>query len=92
MGEKRFLNHLEELKELIYFLVITLFAIIARISAKDYISVDANIFLLPWYDEIKAGGGIIALKNQIGDYEFGNMGAVRRYVYIFCNSCLVPSV
>ena len=68
MGEKRFLNHLEELKELIYFLVITLFAIIARISAKDYISVDANIFLLPWYDEIKAGGGIIALKNQIGDY------------------------
>ena len=52
MGEKRFLNHLEELKELIYFLVITLFAIIARISAKDYISVDANIFLLPWYDEI----------------------------------------
>lgn len=49
---------------------ITLFLIslIMRWYFRGFISRDYEASLLPWYNELKAGGGYPALKNGIGDY------------------------
>lgn len=39
-----------------------------RFSLRDFMSVDSYVYLLPWYEEIKANGGLQALKEQVGNY------------------------
>lgn len=49
-------------------IAITLLGIGCRISMLDHSSADADLFLLPWFEEIQQNGGIAALKEQVGDY------------------------
>ncbi len=49
-------------------IVCTLLGIGCRISMLDHCSGDADLFLLPWFEEIKQNGGFAALKEQVGDY------------------------
>lgn len=43
-------------------------AVFMRMSGWGYVSNDAKVFLLPWFDEIKRLGGSAALAQQVGDY------------------------
>ena len=51
----------------LFFCIITLISILVRICFKDYVSDDATVFLLPWYDSIKELG-VDSLSYQIGNY------------------------
>lgn len=62
---KDFLKH--NFNIICIFALIILSAII-RYLLFDFISVDTDGYLLPWYDQVVEKGGVGALKNQIGDY------------------------
>lgn len=53
--EKNILLFLEEKKEIIFFIIISLLGCIIRIGGKNSISGDMSSCLLPWYNEIKGG-------------------------------------
>ena len=57
-------------KKIIYiaFIAIFLLGIAVRIMLRKFVSRDAQIFLLPWYEEIKSNGGISGLGKQVGNY------------------------
>lgn len=57
-------------KKIIYiaFIAIFLLGIAVRIMLRKFVSRDAQIFLLPWYEEIKSNGGISSLGKQVGNY------------------------
>lgn len=66
-NEKRIIQLIDAKKNLLFIITITLLGIFARFSAKDFISADAEVCLLPWFEAIKPSG-FAALKNQIGNY------------------------
>ncbi len=53
---------------LIFVIFITACAVLLRFLPREFASYDASVYLLPWYDEIQAGGGLSALENQVGNY------------------------
>lgn len=53
---------------IIFGVVITLLAVLVRFRVRGFCSADMEGYLLPWYDQIKAGGGLSMLKQQVGDY------------------------
>ena len=53
---------------LIYFIVITIFSIIVRYLLIKYHSGDYDMFLKPWFDELKINGGLMGLSKNIGNY------------------------
>lgn len=53
---------------IIFGVVITLLAVPIRFRVRGFCSADMEGYLLPWYDQIKAGGGLSMLKQQVGDY------------------------
>lgn len=47
---------------------IAVLGVLIRTSFRDYLSADAKTYLIPWYYEIKNGGGIKSLSHQVGNY------------------------
>ncbi len=45
-----------------------LIALIARWSMRGYLSNDMQDCLIPWYEEIRAGGGLASLSRPVGNY------------------------
>lgn len=54
--------------DLICFFIITMAAIVARTALFSYSSRDYEIFLLPWFNELKAAGGLNGFGLSLGDY------------------------
>ncbi len=52
----------------IFFILVSVCGFFARYYLRDFSSTDANCCLLPWYDTIRDGGGLNALKEQVGNY------------------------
>lgn len=53
---------------ILFFTVVSVIAIVLRYAGRDFLSDDMCIFLMPWYDTVKAMGGIKGLGTQVGDY------------------------
>lgn len=49
-------------------MIISILGMVMRQQGRDFISADMRDFLIPWYDSIKAQGGLRSLKEQVGDY------------------------
>jgi Gpi18-like mannosyltransferase len=67
-AETRFLNWAGRNARLLFCCIITLLAVILRISCFDYVSRDYQIYLLPWYQEIASMNGAAALGTAVGNY------------------------
>jgi Gpi18-like mannosyltransferase len=63
---KHLLNFLR--RPWILILFFTLCGLLVRIGGLHYISSDMRYFLLPWFQQIQAGGGLPSLHQQVGDY------------------------
>lgn len=63
----------------------SIFAASVRFALKDYLSGDSMGYLLPWYEEFKANGGICALRKQIGDYNILYQFFIALFTYIPIN-------
>lgn len=66
--ERKGLDFLIARKNLFFMLVITILGIIVRMSGREFVSGDADIYLLPWFETIRNNGGIASLGMQVGDY------------------------
>lgn len=66
--EHKLLNIITKNSIIIFGVVITLLAVFVRFQVRGFCSADMEGYLLPWYDQIKAGGGLSMLKQQVGDY------------------------
>lgn len=66
--ERKIIEFLEEKKTLFFLLAITVLAALARYRARGFLSADMEFYLLPWYEEIRANGGLMALGEQVGTY------------------------
>ena len=56
-------NHL-----FLFLVSITVIGVLIRLYLMSYQSGDYDMFLKPWFQELKANGGLLALKKEIGNY------------------------
>lgn len=82
--ETRFVDTLIKQKDLLFFLIISAIGLIVRYCMRAYVSMDMELYLLPWYDIIKSNGGLPSLANQVGDYNIV-------YQTIICLMSYLPS-
>ncbi len=65
--ENKAVDYLSKRAVVVYFWAVTALSVIVRFFCRGFVSGDAILYLLPWYDEIKAlGSG--CLSQQVGDY------------------------
>ena len=94
-SERKLIDWLIRQKNVLLFLVVTCFAILARLDGLDFVSGDMQGFLLPWAEQFRAQSGFTAMRSQIGDYNIlyqtiiilltrlpGNMVHLYKYVSI----------
>ena len=53
---------------LIFFIIITILALAVRYMLLKYPSGDYDMFLKPWFEELKVYGGLPALARDVGNY------------------------
>ena len=73
---------IEENKISIFLFIITTLALLLRFSLFEYSSGDYEIFLEPWFDELKNFGGLYALCRNIGNYNAPYMTILALLTYI----------
>ena len=66
--ESKVWNFIDKHPYVIYFFLITLFSLLVRFLLIKYPSGDYDMFLKPWFDELKLYGGLGALGRPIGNY------------------------
>lgn len=66
--EKNFLGHIDKHARLLFVVLAAAIGLLIRWAGRDFISLDMRDALLPWFDQIRAAGGLSALSSQVGDY------------------------
>ena len=66
--ERQLIEFLEKHAYLIILVIATILAVLMRWYGRDMRSGDYDIYLVNWFNDIKANGGFMALRNQVGDY------------------------
>lgn len=66
--EKKALDWADRHKVWLFAGAVSVLAALIRLNGLDFHSGDYDGFLRPWYDEIKANGGLAAIGTQVGNY------------------------
>lgn len=66
--ERKLIDWIIRRKNVIFFLIVTVFACAARVGALDYMTRDMELCLIPWAEAFRAKDGFSAMREQIGDY------------------------
>lgn len=66
--EDKIWHFVDQRTYLIYFISITIVSLLVRYLLLKYNSGDYDMFLKPWFDELKMYGGLLGLKMNIGNY------------------------
>lgn len=74
---------------IIFLIIVSVLAIIARVSMLDFMSGDYTDFLKPWMDKIVELGKINSLKYKIGDYNVPYVTILTIFSYIPVSSLLL---
>ena len=67
---------------IVFGLFFIFFSLLIRAFGMHFISADYNLFLKPWYDQIKMAGGFSALSKQVGDYNIPYQIVIAVITYI----------
>ncbi|MBQ8941224.1 MAG: hypothetical protein IJ062_05250 [Firmicutes bacterium] len=67
-AENHLIKIIKENINILFFAIISVLGLAVRIYGLGYMSGDMLYCLIPWFDEIKAGGGIASLSAQVGNY------------------------
>ena len=81
-NEKKLFDFIEKHKFIIFFIIITAISLFLRSIMLGYESDDYKDFLRSWFHQLDAGGGLFALKNQIGNYNAPYMTIMAFLTYI----------
>ncbi|MBE5912902.1 MAG: hypothetical protein E7274_02445 [Pseudobutyrivibrio ruminis] len=82
------ISRIIEEKNVLFFVVISIIAFFIRWTVIGFKSSDMMICLEPWYDEIKNNGGLLSLKNQVGNYNLLYQTLIAVMTYINVDSIL----
>lgn len=66
--EKNILNTLTQHQHIAFLIIISILGLMIRVSGRDFLSADMYSCLMPWFEEIKAGGNMHSLSSQVGNY------------------------
>lgn len=80
--EKKLLTFCEKHLDILTVGVITLLGLWIRYGLRDLTNSDVDFCLLPWYDEIRDGGGIKALGKQVGNYNMLYQTLIALFTYL----------
>lgn len=75
-------DFIEKKKFVIFFLIITLIAIYARYLMIEVRWGDFTLFIDPWFETLKEGGGLAALSQDIGNYNMPYLTILAILTYI----------
>lgn len=81
-AEKRIIEWLKERKYTLFIGIISLIGLFIRFENKYFESEDYLIYLSNWYMEIKNGGGLLALKQQVGNYPAVYQALIALFSYL----------
>ncbi len=79
---------IEKNKFMLFFIVITIISIYARIVLIDYVSGDFYYCIEPWFNELKENGGLSALKLDIGNYNLPYLTILALLTYLPIDSII----
>lgn len=80
--EEKIKKYIEDKLNVFFLLIITSLAVVIRVSGFGFISNDMYKFLIPWFKEIKSGGGIAVLDRQVGDYNLLYQTIISFFTYL----------
>ncbi|MCM1185630.1 MAG: hypothetical protein NC251_01065 [Lachnoclostridium sp.] len=80
--EQKILDFIIKHSTLFFLAIITLLAALVRFQARGFLSADMEFYLLPWYHEIKEGGGLTMLKQQVGNYNITYQFCIALMTYV----------
>ena len=83
--ERRFIDAILKYKAIIFFILISIIALVVRGYLFSFQSSDLKMFLLPWYNEISDLGGLKALSRQIGNYGITYQFLIALFTYLPVN-------
>lgn len=79
---------IEKHQFLIFILIITIISLILRISLYHFDFGDYDMFLKPWFNELKENGGLKALNRDIGNYNAPYMTILALLTYLPISSLI----
>ncbi|MCD7863983.1 MAG: hypothetical protein LUG61_10890 [Lachnospiraceae bacterium] len=87
-AERKIIEWVQEHILVLFVIFVSVCGLLIRWFLREIESVDAANCLLPWYQEMKAGGGFAALRNQVGNYNvlYQFLIAAMTYVPIYALS------
>lgn len=80
--EEKVINFCKKNYIYIFFIFATIFALLIRIKMLDYNNGDYSSFLKPWFDDLKANGGLKGLATYKGDYNAPYMTILALLTYL----------
>lgn len=88
--EKKLIDKIYSRIDILLLVVITIIGLRCRKSMFGYVSADASIYLIPWFDAIKANGGITGLGIPVADcnYTFAYQFLIALMTYIPINGLI----
>lgn len=84
--EKKIIDFVEKNYKLLFFIFITIVALLVRIRMLNCVNGDYELFLKPWFDTLKNSGGFKGLATYQGDYNFPYMTIMALLTYLPINS------
>lgn len=86
--EKKIWSFIDKNKLLIFFIIITLLSLFLRVKLYKNDFGDYDMFLKPWFEELKDNGGLKALSRDIGNYNAPYMTALAILTYLPIDSLI----
>ena len=86
--ENKTWKYIEKHPYVILFILLTIFSLVIRIFLLKYPSGDYDMFLKPWFNDLKINGGLLALSRNIGNYTPIYMTILSMLTYIPVDSLI----
>ena len=80
--EKKFAEFIEKHAGILYFAIISVIGFFIRYVGREFISLDAQFYFLPWFDEMTEAGGFKGLGELHGDYNVLHQTLVAVMTYL----------
>ena len=80
--ETKVFNFVEKHLLIFFLCIVTIISIVIRVILYENSFGDYELFLEPWFNELKAGGGLLALSQNIGNYNAPYMTILALLTYL----------
>ena len=84
-AERKLTELIEKHLSILCFAAFSVLGFLIRIKGRHFLSSDMDVFLIPWFEDMQAAGGLKGLKEQIGDYNVLYQTVIALMTYIPLN-------